>query len=51
MEKKELIEKLVALHETKDPEWAHGSADTLLIEYINDPEIAAAYDKIHKWYA
>lgn len=34
-----------------DTEQGHIDADTLLLRYINDPEIAAAYDALHKWYA
>lgn len=34
-----------------DTEGQHQVADRLLIEFINDPEIAAAYEAIHKWYA
>lgn len=51
MEKKELIEKLKLLVRIGDPEAAHGNADDLLIEYINDLEVKDAFDEIEKWYA
>jgi hypothetical protein len=34
-----------------DTELVHHRADDLLLHYINDPEIAAAYDAVPKWYA
>ncbi len=34
-----------------DPELAHGEADDLLVELIDDEEIAAAYEAVEKWYA
>ena len=39
MNKKELITKLKELVKNLDYEYAHGEADNLLIEYINDKEI------------
>lgn len=51
MNKKELITKLKELAEDLDYEYAHGEADNLLIEYINDKEIKEAFDKVGKWYA
>lgn len=53
MTKDELIESLQALANLSgdDPETAHAEADDLLIEFINDAEIKAAYDSIVKWYA
>ena len=51
----ELLEKLKAFrdpYDGSDPETAHYEADCLLIEFINDDEIKAAYDAIEpKWYA
>lgn len=38
-------------HGGTDVEHDHAEADDLLIEYINDPEIEKAYDRIEKWYA
>lgn len=51
MTKAELIEKLEELHDGWDHEANHGKADDLLIEFINDPEVKEAFDKIEKWYA
>ncbi len=34
-----------------DPEANHGEADQLLIDFINDPDVTAAYGAIDKWYA
>jgi hypothetical protein len=55
MTKDELIAKLreqadIGNHEG-DLEMCHCAADDLLIEYIADPEIEAAYDSVPKWYA
>ena len=50
MTKEELIKKLNECAKN-EPEAAHGDADDLLIEYINDKEIAEAYDNVPKWYA
>lgn len=35
----------------RDEERDHVDADGALIDYINDPEITAAYEAITKWYA
>jgi len=35
----------------RDYEQDHIDADELLLEYINDPEIAAAFEAIGKYYA
>lgn len=56
MEKEELIKKLNEVMtpvkgRLRDAENWHSEADNLLLEYINDPEIATAYNKIKKWYA
>ncbi len=48
--KAELIERLQKLS-FQDPEAAHGEADQLLLDFIADEEIAAAYTAIEKWYA
>lgn len=34
-----------------DEEINHWIADTLLIKYINDPEVENLWDKIDRWYA
>lgn len=49
--KAELIRKLNELMGWDDQETAHSQADHLLVEYINDEEIADAYHAIPKWYA
>lgn len=49
--RKELIEKLNKLNAFDDIETNHIQADSLLLEYINDFEIAEAFEKLHKWYS
>ena len=51
--KAELLEKLryLATQNDGDVESNHGNADDLLLRFIHDPEIEAAYDAITKWYA
>jgi hypothetical protein len=51
MTKPELLEKLEALIASSPSEEGHLEADGLLLEYINDLEIAVMYDRIKKWYA
>lgn len=51
MNKEELIKKLKKVEEENCTEEGHIKADELLLEYINDTEIAAAYEDIPKWYA
>lgn len=55
MTKEELLVALAPLAEDAptggDCETDHSRADDLLIEYINDPDIKAAYDAVCKWYA
>lgn len=51
MTKEELIKILQKYKEDGDSEIAHIKADRALIQYIDDPEIKAAYDAIEKWYA
>lgn len=50
MTKQELIKKLKKAAQD-DTESAHATADGLLLEYINDKEIAEAYNAFDKWYA
>lgn len=50
MTKEQLVEELMRL-KVGDTEINHSRADDLLVDYINDPEIAAAYFAIEKWYA
>lgn len=49
--KKRLIAKLDKLARSYDTESAHCDADALLVEFIDDQEIADAYNRIDKWYA
>ncbi len=49
--KAELIERLKTLATCDDPEFAHGEADQLLLDFIHDEEIAAAFMAVEKWYA
>ena len=49
--KEDLISRLADLTDTNiDPEIAHIKADELLIEFINDKDIANAFDGITKYY-
>lgn len=50
MTKEYLLARLREM-EGGDPENDHAEADRLLLDFINDPEIAAAYKAIPKWYA
>ena len=57
MTKEDLLKRFVTAQEQiktqryYDEEDAHKDADNALIEYINDPEIAEAFNKIRKWYS
>ena len=51
MTKEKLLALLAKLAQTTDTEVAHASADGALLQYINDPDITAAYEAIDKWYA
>jgi len=46
-----LLKRLRALKHSPDTEGAHAEADRLLVAYIDDREIRAAYRAIDKWYA
>lgn len=48
------IKSIHDLREAKlsyDAEGHHAACDEALLEYINDPEISAAFDARTKWYA
>ncbi len=45
------IENLKEIQKIKDEEIAHGLADDLLIEFIDDEDIKREWNKIDKWYA
>ena len=49
--KAELIRRLKEECGTHDTEANHSKADELLLEYINDKKVAAAFSDIDKWYA
>ena len=50
--KMELILALKEIVENSgDIEADHCKADDLLLAYINDPEVTAAFEAIDKWYA
>jgi len=48
-----LVARLKEIHAdpTLDTEEEHVAADQALVEFINDAEVARAYDAISKWYA
>jgi hypothetical protein len=46
-----IIKELLDMAQSYDPESAHGQADDLLLEWIDDPDVTAAYNAIEKWYA
>jgi hypothetical protein len=51
--KDNLIKELQILKDESsgDPEAAHGTADMLLLSYIDDVDITKAFAEIEKWYA
>ncbi len=49
MTRQELLERLRALNDS-NPE-LHIKADELLIEFIDDKDVAEAFDAIEKWYS
>lgn len=51
MTRDELLATLREQAENGDTEDAHHEADAAPLDYINDPEIRAAYDAVEKWYA
>jgi hypothetical protein len=51
MTKEELIAALKALVADGPSEESHKEADDWLLQYINDPDITAAFVAIAKWYA
>ncbi len=55
MDRRELIERLRALQPQEgkcvDVEMAHEEADRLLVEYLNDDELAKEFWKVPRWYA
>lgn len=54
MEKRELLrilEENGKMHGDIGPEAMHIACDDALLEFINDPEITAAFSKGVKWYS
>lgn len=56
MTREELIAELTAMHykdgvERRDSEADHACADELLLQFIDDSRIRAAYAAVEKWYA
>lgn len=54
MTKEQLLTKLRAIATDAPPDnedQNHRDADRLLLAYIGDPEVTAAFDMIEKWYA
>lgn len=63
MTREELLEELENLRavgipvrvfggrQIRDKEQEHILADELILAYLNDPEITAAFEAIEKWYA
>lgn len=56
MDKEELVRRLEVLankskKDPSDPEWDHEAADQLLLDFIDDHEVDAAFQRIYKWYA
>lgn len=49
MTKAELLRRLADLASSMDAEAAHAEADHLLLDYINDIEIATAYEAVPQW--
>ena len=49
--KQELLKELRKLRKSSDTEAAHFNADSLLLEYIDDDEVAKLFYKIPRWYA
>jgi hypothetical protein len=46
-----LLKLLEELSNLKDVEIAHAEADEALLNFINDRDIAKAFEKIEKWYS
>lgn len=46
-----LLKQLEQLSKSNDTETAHADADKLILNYLDDSDIKAAYDKIKKWYS
>jgi hypothetical protein len=51
MSRDDLLAVLRSMGDGGDEEINHGRADRALLEFIDDPEVTAAFDAIAKWYA
>lgn len=51
MTRQELITRLHMLADERDIEVAHIRADEALLNFIDDSEVADAYDALTRWYA
>lgn len=49
--KERLLKQLEKLSKSDDTETAHADADKLILNYLDDSDIKAAYEKIKKWYS
>lgn len=47
----EALDALRQLAGHKDPEHAHGAAEAILLQLLDDAEIAAAFYAVPRWYA
>lgn len=47
----DLLTQLRALQGIQDAEYAHTEADELLLSYIDDPEVTAAFEATPRWYS
>ena len=51
IEKNKLLSILKSLAtNSNDKEYGHQSADRVLLNYINDPEVTKAFNDVEKWY-
>lgn len=50
MTRDELLAKLAEYAEI-EPEGGHALADQALLDFIDDPLVAAAFDSLTKWYS
>jgi site-specific recombinase len=46
-----LLKRLAECASELDTESAHATADEALLDFIDDPEVTAAWQKVEKWYA
>lgn len=51
MTKDEVLTRLANLAKESDLEMAHYCADKLILEYLGDDDITAAFEVWDKWYA